>query len=126
MRIVFIDTVLFSKRALEKLISLKAEIACVFWEKTSNFHSDFADLSGVCEKHGISHVQTDDINSENNLKIIRELAPDIIFCFGWSFLLKADLLAIPPMGVVGFHPAALPANRGRHPLIWALALGSGL
>jgi len=25
--------------------------------------------------------------------------------------------------VVGFHPAALPANRGRHPLIWALVLG---
>jgi methionyl-tRNA formyltransferase len=26
-------------------------------------------------------------------------------------------------GVVGFHPATLPANRGRHPLIWALVLG---
>jgi methionyl-tRNA formyltransferase len=25
--------------------------------------------------------------------------------------------------VIGFHPAALPANRGRHPIIWALALG---
>jgi methionyl-tRNA formyltransferase len=27
------------------------------------------------------------------------------------------------LGVVGFHPAALPENRGRHPLIWALVLG---
>jgi len=27
------------------------------------------------------------------------------------------------MGVVGFHPAALPANRGRHPLVWVLVLG---
>lgn len=26
-------------------------------------------------------------------------------------------------GVIGFHPAKLPQNRGRHPLIWALALG---
>jgi len=32
-------------------------------------------------------------------------------------------LGIAPLGVVGFHPAALPANRGRHPLIWALFLG---
>jgi methionyl-tRNA formyltransferase len=32
------------------------------------------------------------------------------------------LLALPPMGVVGCHPAALSANRGRHPRIWALAL----
>jgi methionyl-tRNA formyltransferase len=34
-----------------------------------------------------------------------------------------DILALAPRGVVGFHPAALPANRGRHPLIWALVLG---
>ena len=27
------------------------------------------------------------------------------------------------MGVVGYHPALLPANRGRHPIIWALVLG---
>ena len=27
------------------------------------------------------------------------------------------------MGIVGYHPAALPSNRGRHPLIWALVLG---
>ncbi|CAN1498979.1 Fmt Methionyl-tRNA formyltransferase [Burkholderiaceae bacterium] len=27
------------------------------------------------------------------------------------------------MGVIGFHPSVLPANRGRHPIIWALALG---
>jgi len=33
------------------------------------------------------------------------------------------MLAAAPLGVVGFHPAALPANRGRHPLIWSLALG---
>ena len=26
------------------------------------------------------------------------------------------------MGIVGYYPAALPSNRGRHPLIWALVL----
>jgi methionyl-tRNA formyltransferase len=44
-------------------------------------------------------------------------------CIGWSRLLGPDLLAIPPKGCVGFHPAALPRNRGRHPIIWALVLG---
>lgn len=32
-------------------------------------------------------------------------------------------MKIPPLGVIGYHPAALPANRGRHPILWALALG---
>lgn len=33
------------------------------------------------------------------------------------------MIELFPKGVIGFHPAALPNNRGRHPLIWALALG---
>ncbi|MDC1068930.1 formyltransferase family protein, partial [Candidatus Kapabacteria bacterium] len=49
--------------------------------------------------------------------------PDILFCFGWSSLIKKDLLEMAEMGIIGFHPAKLPKNRGRHPLIWALALG---
>ncbi len=27
------------------------------------------------------------------------------------------------MGVIGCHDTMLPQNRGRHPIIWALALG---
>ncbi|HTE46552.1 MAG TPA: formyltransferase family protein [Gemmatimonadaceae bacterium] len=54
---------------------------------------------------------------------IADRKPDVIFCFGWSRLLKQRLLQLAPLGVVGFHPTLLPSNRGRHPLIWALALG---
>ena len=31
--------------------------------------------------------------------------------------------SIPKIGVIGFHFAQLPKNRGRHPIIWALAIG---
>ena len=65
----------------------------------------------------------DDVNSKDNYNWIKSLNPDIIFCFGWSNLLKKDILTLAPMGVLGFHPSKLPQNRGRHPLIWALALG---
>ena len=34
-----------------------------------------------------------------------------------------ELLELPANGIIGFHPAKLPENRGRHPIIWALALG---
>ena len=54
---------------------------------------------------------------------LRGNGADVVFCFGWSKLLPRDALDTPPLGAVGFHPAALPANRGRHPLIWALTLG---
>jgi methionyl-tRNA formyltransferase len=54
---------------------------------------------------------------------IRGIAPEVIFCFGWSYLLGRDILEIPGRGVIGYHPALLPRNRGRHPIVWALALG---
>lgn len=33
------------------------------------------------------------------------------------------MLRVAPRGVVGFQSAALPANRGGDPLVWALVLG---
>jgi methionyl-tRNA formyltransferase len=54
---------------------------------------------------------------------IRSLNPDVIYCMGWSSLIKKEVLEISPLGVIGFHPAKLPQNRGRHPLIWAMVLG---
>ncbi|WP_440681200.1 formyltransferase family protein [Candidatus Pelagibacter sp. HIMB1623] len=123
MRIVFIGTVEFSKRALQRLIELDARVVGVCTKKQSNFNSDFADLRPLCKKKKIPIKLVKDINSKDNYDWIKSLNPDIIFCFGWSNLLKKKILTLPPMGVLGFHPSKLPKNRGRHPLIWALALG---
>lgn len=123
MKILFIGTVEFSYQALIKLIALDADIAGVCTKEKSKFNSDFADITPLCRKNNIPFKFVYDINSVENINWIKNLKPDIIFCFGWSNLIKKELLTLAPMGVVGFHPAALPQNRGRHPLIWALALG---
>jgi len=123
MKVLFVGTVAFSKRALEKLLDMKVEIVGAVTKKHSAFNSDFADLSPLCLQYGIPFLRTDDINSSDSLNRIRKLSPDIIFCFGWSQLIKKDILNIAELGAIGVHPAALPQNRGRHPLIWALALG---
>ena len=123
MRIVFIGTVEFSLRALERLLAMHAEIVGVCTLQDSKFNADHVDLGAVSEAHGVPWFYAEDINSTEALSWIQDKAPDVIFCFGWSRLLKQDLLRLAPWGVVGFHPATLPANRGRHPLIWALVLG---
>jgi methionyl-tRNA formyltransferase len=123
MRIVFIGTVQFSLRALEHLLALSPEIVGVCTLPESQFNADHVDLSVISEAHGLPWIYAEDINSAKTLQWIRDRKPEVIFCFGWSRLLKQELLDIPPYGVVGYHPAALPANRGRHPIIWALVLG---
>lgn len=123
MRIVFIGAVKFSKKMLQKLVCLNADIVGVATMQSSSFNSDFVDLTPVCNENAIPYKYISNINSQEVIEWIKELNADIIFCFGWSRLLKKELLESTPMGVVGCHPALLPANRGRHPLIWALVLG---
>jgi len=123
MRIIFIGSVDFSAHMLQKLISLQAEVVGVCTKIPDNKQSDLKDLSKIAHQHNIACCVTNDINDTATRNWIKDLNPDIIFCFGWSALIKKELLTLPPMGVLGYHPTKLPKNRGRHPLIWSLVLG---
>jgi methionyl-tRNA formyltransferase len=91
--------------------------------KEANSNSDHVDLSPFCNEHAIPVQYTPDVNAPDSFEWISSLQPDAIFCFGWSRLIKEPLLSVSRIGVIGFHPTMLPANRGRHPIIWALVLG---
>ena len=123
MKIVYIGSVKFSEFFLNKLIDINYPPIGVCTLEKSDFNSDHVDLREICSHYNIPSRYTPNVNSKENIKWIKSLNPDIIFCFGWSKLLKEELLNLPKYGVVGYHPAALPKNRGRHPLIWSLVLG---
>lgn len=123
MRILFIGTVNSSKVLLEKLISLNEHIVGVITKKESSFNSDYCDLSVICEKNNIEYLYVNNTNEEDSLQFVRSKKPDVIYCLGWSHLISKEIISIPPKGVIGYHPAALPNNRGRHPVVWALVLG---
>jgi len=126
MKIGFIGCVESSLRTINVLLSMKKsgiEIVAVITKDKSTFNADHVDLSPVCKKHHIPYHFEDSKNKSDSLKFMQIYQPDIIYCFGWSFLLDKEFLKMPAKGVIGFHPAKLPQNRGRHPIIWALALG---
>ena len=122
MKIVYIGSVVFSGKALEKLISIDAEIVGIVTKKESTFNSDFFDLSSIAKMNVIPFHYTSNINSFETISWIKQYNSDVIFCFGWSNLIKKELLEISRLGVIGFHPTLLPHNKGRHPLIWAKVL----
>ena len=123
MRIVFVGCVKSSEIFLKKLIDTKADIVGVIAKKESKFNSDFVDMGSICETNNIDYLYVKTINDAETKDYIKKKEPDMILCLGWSQLLDEEVLNIPKIGSIGFHPAALPNNRGRHPLIWALALG---
>ena len=123
MKIVFIGSVYFSFKMLEHLIKMKANVVGVVSKSQSNFNADFYDLNPLCKKFNLPILITNDINHKVVIQWIDDLQPEVIYCFGWSNIIKKQVLNIPNKGIVGFHPTLLPLNRGRHPLIWAKVLG---
>jgi methionyl-tRNA formyltransferase len=127
LRLAFIGCVSSSRAALQALVNLPTDLAQVtglVTRRASAFNADFENLLPIAQQHGIATLLVEDAPSdEQQAAWLRDTQPDLVFCVGWSRLLGERVLSVPPLGVVGFHPAALPANRGRHPLIWALALG---
>lgn len=124
MRVFFIGSVEFSRAALNCLLEINcAEIVGIATKSQSQFNADHSDLKDIADAHGIPSKYVRDINEAKIIDWIRSLNADVIYCMGWSALIGKELLNLCPLGVIGFHPALLPQNRGRHPLIWALALG---
>lgn len=123
MRILFIGCVQSSYIFLKKLLDIRADIAGVITMQESAFHSDFIDLAPLCVENGIEYLYVRSVNEEESIRFIRKVHADVGFCFGWSQLLRKNVIEEFPRGMIGFHPAALPYNRGRHPIVWALALG---
>lgn len=126
MKIGFIGCVQLSEMALKTLLHMKptgVDVVAVITKEGSNFNSDYVDLSPLCKEHNVPIHFEDARQKEQSLLFMKHYEPDIIFCFGWSYLLSQEFLVLPKLGVIGFHPAKLPQNRGRHPIIWALSLG---
>lgn len=61
------------------------------------------------------------VSSHNKaVPLIRELAPDLLLNLGTPNILKAELLAVPTIGVLNSHPGLLPNYRGCSCVEWAI------
>lgn len=94
----------------------------------------YVDLVGVITysdgSNAARHIDFE--NDENIIKsgktkgyehYIKDAEPDLIIVAGWSEIIPDEILSIPPMGVIGFHPAKLPMDRGRSVLAWQIEDG---
>ena len=46
-----------------------------------------------------------------------------MFVIGWSQILRSEVLRIPRLGTIGYHPALLPEFRGRGVIPWTIIQG---
>lgn len=123
LKILFIGSVDFSLKTFSFLIKNNYNVVGVITKKTSTFNSDHVDLSIVAKNKNIPFIYRQKNNEKSIIDFIENCSPDVIYCFGWSHILSEKIVSSSKYGVIGFHPASLPKNRGRHPIVWALFLG---
>lgn len=125
MKIVLIGSVLSSYIVMKQLIDLKAPLVHIFslTEEGSDNVSGYYPLHKEAEKNQIDYTIFKKINDKENIKLLKEISPDYIFVVGLSQLLSKELLAIPKIGCIGFHPTPLPKYRGRAAMVWQVLLG---
>jgi methionyl-tRNA formyltransferase len=119
-RIVLAGSVSFSERTLAGLVRHGANVVGVLGlaESASQNVSDYARLDGIAKDAGIAYLDFVKINEPAVVAKVRDWQPDLIFVVGLSQLVHGELMSIPPMGSIGFHPTRLPKGRGRAPVAW--------
>jgi methionyl-tRNA formyltransferase len=80
--------------------------------------SGYTRLDSPAREAGVPFAEFEDINAPAVVDRVKRWAPDVFFIVGLSQMVKKDLLNIPRLGCVGFHPTALPEGRGRAPVAW--------
>lgn len=64
------------------------------------------------------------LGDPQTLDRLRALELDLIVLAWWPYILKQDLIEVPGLGCLNFHPSLLPYNRGKHYNFWAIVEGS--
>lgn len=83
----------------------------------------FDSVTAAAVDYGVSTIAPENPNVPEELRRIRELAPDFLFSFYYRQMLTPELLAIAPRGALNMHGSLLPKYRGRVPINWAIIRG---
>jgi methionyl-tRNA formyltransferase len=124
MTVVLIGSVSSSWHSLAALVrnGIAVRGVCGLHERHAGSVSDYRSLRDLAGQQGIDYLAFDRIIEPAVRDFLLHRRPDLLFVIGLSQLVSADVLALPRLGTIGFHPTMLPRMRGRAPVAWTILL----
>ena len=107
MKNIFVSKIKAGEEWLKTLIKCNAKIDLIITLKNNN-SSDRCDFLDVSRRYNIPLIAIENINEQKVKTELKRMNPDLIWVFGWSQLLKSDVISIPKIGCIGSHPTELP------------------
>lgn len=113
------------RRCLEALLAAGAPIQGLLTldESKAEATTAFASFDDLIASRGLEARKFTSLDTDEHLAWARSVAPDLGLVVGVSQLVGPELLRVPRLGFLGFHPTLLPVGRGRAPIPWALIKG---
>jgi methionyl-tRNA formyltransferase len=128
MRVVFMGSAEFACPILRNLTKCGvAEVTAVVTQPDKpsgrGLEMSSSDVRKCATDLNIPSLTPANVNLPDSLDAIRAFQPDLIVVVAYGQILKAPLLALPPMGCINIHASLLPHYRGAAPIQWAIANG---
>lgn len=112
-----------TRLCLEEILKTDGyQVSAVFGSSISKKHKKarWTTFNDLAEFYKFELIYCNRFKDPENIKIIQDLNPDVIFEFGSSELIPKDVLEIPKYGCIGSHGGPLPQIKGGATLNWAL------
>lgn len=77
-------------------------------------------IKHAARKIGAEYRVVYNLNSEEYVQHVRDVAPDLIISYSAPQIIKPELLSVPKFGIINVHGALLPNYRGCMPSFWYL------
>ena len=126
-KIVFMGTPEFSLPTLEALIENKFNVVSVYTQPpTKSKRGQKINVSPIEEfskKNKINFKNPINLNSNEELKIFKELSPDIVVVVAYGQIISKNFLNIAKFGFINIHASLLPKWRGAAPIQRAIMNG---
>ncbi len=119
-RVVFLGTPDFAVKSFEKLVTCGYKPLLVITQpdkpkgRKRKLQATPVKISSL--ETGVPVIQPSNINSDDVLKKINNLSPDILITVAYGGFLGKKLRKIAPLGCINLHPSLLPDLRGASPL----------
>ncbi len=128
MRVIFFGTPEFAVPSLEALCGEGFDVAAVITQPDrpqgrSRSQSVPSPVKIAALDEDLPILQPERPTGEEFYNTLRALEPEAGIVVGYGHLLKPELLALPPRGMINVHPSLLPELRGAAPVEWAILRG---
>ena len=127
MRIVYMGTPEFAVPSLARLLADGHTVAGVFTQPDKpqgrKMRLTPPPVKVLAQRHNIPVYQPQSFREDAAVRLVEELAPELIVVAAYGKILPAAVLAIPPYGCINVHGSLLPKYRGAAPIQWSVING---